>query len=98
MGVRFASFHLFLALISVTSCLQRKSEKVRKVRRRNGRPSHKGTEREMRGKGANENWVKEEVQWENWKFIKKWRRGEKRSETIRGRELEEGILRVRERS
>lgn len=36
-------------------------------------------ERQMRGKGANENLgerKKVEVQWEREKFIKKWRRGE----------------------
>lgn len=47
-GVSIASFHLFLPLISVTSCLQRKWEKVRKVKRRNERPSREGTEKDER--------------------------------------------------
>ena len=47
-GVSFASFHLFLPLISVTSCLRKKSAKVRKVKRRNERLSHERTEKDER--------------------------------------------------
>lgn len=89
-GVSLASFHHFLPLISVTSCLAKKvgESEQGKERDREGRVTEE--QRKMRGTGENENLGESRKREKSGGggFIERWRRGERRSEKIREREVE----------